>query len=111
MNKKPNHVLDNVEGFCGPYPSDFIDIDISNDPSFIFQNDIEYDAVKLYDSDGNSVIVNSFFECHHYVKGGWDATPNLINESFFHNSLFVFSLLSIFLGYIAIKKFFRRGTI
>ena len=40
MNKKPNHVLDNVEGFCGPYPSDFIDIDISNDPSFIFQNDI-----------------------------------------------------------------------
>ena len=90
---------------------DFIDIDISNDPSFIFQNDIEYEAVKLYDSDGNSVIVNSFFECQHYVKGGWDVIPNQINESFFHNSLFVFSLLSIFLGYIAIKKFFRRGTI
>ena len=84
MNKKPNKVLDNVEGFCGPYPSDFIDIDISNDPSFIFQNDTEYDAVTLYDSDGNSVSVNSFF---------------------------VFSLLSIFIGYIAIKKFFLRGII
>ena len=27
--------------------------------------------VTLYDSEGNIAIMNSWFECAHYVNGGW----------------------------------------
>tara|TARA_B100001057_G_C22777198_1_gene922125 strand:+ start:228 stop:563 length:336 start_codon:yes stop_codon:yes gene_type:complete len=109
MKKSFNSNEDNVVGFCGEYPPSFIDVDITSDPNFIFQNDPQYEVVKLFDSEGNSVLVNSFFECQHYVRGGWDAIPNQRNESFFHNSLLVFSLLSIFIGYLAIKKYYQKG--
>ena len=37
------------------------------------------------------LYLSTLLECQHYVKGGWDFTPQLRNESFYHNSL-----LSIF---------------
>ena len=30
----------------------------------------------MYDEIGNSVTVNSFQECEHYVMGGWYNNPN-----------------------------------
>ena len=79
--------------FCGEYPSDFILPDIKSDPNFVFQNDPLFDAVKLYDYDKNSVFVNSFIECQHYVTGGWDYKPELRNEEFY---LDVFVLVCVF---------------
>jgi len=100
----------NVELLCGEYPEDFQEVDILSDPNFVFDNDVNYSAVQLFDSEGNSVFVNSFLECQHYVKGGWDFTPQLRNESFYHNSLLSFSLLAIFVCILVMKpKFiFRR---
>ena len=110
MNKEFNSPNEIIQAFCGEYPSDFEDKDISSDPNFVFQNDPAYEAVKLYDIDGNSVFVNSFFECQHYVSGGWDYLPQQRNESFYHNSLFIFSVVSVILGFIFIKKYFQIGT-
>ena len=47
------------------------------------ENDPEYELVRLFDADGNTVLVNSFLECQHYVKGGWDYLPLQLNEIFF----------------------------
>lgn len=96
-----------IESFCGSYPADFVDIDILSNPNFIFENDPKYQAVKLFDEEGNAVFVNSFIECQHYVKGGWDYIPDLINESFFHNFLAVVVLVSLTVGTFIIRKYFN----
>jgi hypothetical protein len=96
-----------VESFCGIYPTDFVNIDILSNPNFVFENDPKYQAIKLFDVDGNAVFVNSFLECQHYVKGGWDYIPNLINESFFHNFLAVVALFSLTAGTLVIQKYFK----
>tara|TARA_B100000242_G_scaffold86609_1_gene57990 strand:+ start:3140 stop:3481 length:342 start_codon:yes stop_codon:yes gene_type:complete len=110
MYKEFNSSNEVIVQFCGEYPSDFENKDISSDPNFVFKNDPTYAAVKLFDIDGNSVFVNSFFECQHYVKGGWDYIPLQRNESFYHNSLFIFSVVSVILGFVIIKKYFQVGT-
>ena len=66
MYKEFNSSNEVIVQFCGEYPSDFENKDISSDPNFVFKNDPTYAAVKLFDIDGNSVFVNSFFECQHY---------------------------------------------
>ena len=72
-----------ITTICGSYPENFIKVDISNDPNFIFENDPSYQGVKLWDQDGNAAFVNSFLECEHYVSGGWVQSPtsSLISES------------------------------
>ena len=45
---------------CGDYPENHITPDIGNDPNFVFQNDPNFLQVRLFDSDGNTVLVNSF---------------------------------------------------
>lgn len=79
--------------FCGQYPLDYVKIDILNDSNFIFKNDPLYDSVKLFDWENNTVTVNSFIECEHYVLGGWDydyivETEYLLQNTFF--GLFIF---------------------
>ena len=54
-----------IVSLCGEYPADFVEIDISSNPNYIFENDIEYDTVQLFDFDSNTVFVNSFIECQH----------------------------------------------
>ena len=80
---------------CGEYPHSFVDFDINSDPNFIFENDINYDAVQLFDYDTNTVFVNSFTECQHYVKGGWSFIPELRNEDFYLDILSIFSIASV----------------
>lgn len=60
-----------LEGICGKKPQNVDIVDVGNNPNFVFQNDSTYDAITLYDLDGNIVNVNSWFECFHYVNGGW----------------------------------------
>ena len=100
----------NILAICGESDKVFDFEKIKSDPNFVFKNDPTYAAVKLFDIDGNSVFVNSFFECQHYVKGGWDYIPLQRNESFYHNSLFIFSVVSVILGFVIIKKYFQLGT-
>ena len=67
---------------CGEYPNDYVSIDISSSPNYVFEPDGSFSAVKLHDIDGNTVFVNSFIECEHYVMGGWNYNFSEINYSF-----------------------------
>ena len=98
-----------ITNLCGNYPVDFIKIDFESNPDFIFENDVNFEAVKLFDVEGNSVFVNSFTECHHYANGGWNYTPTLRNESDYHDFLVVFSIVAIFLTNFFFRKFLKIG--
>tara|TARA_B100000212_G_C27227628_1_gene470120 strand:+ start:344 stop:670 length:327 start_codon:yes stop_codon:yes gene_type:complete len=95
---------DTVIRLCGEYPEGFEPINLDSNPNFVFTNDPGYEIVKLYDYDENSVFVNSFIECEHYVSGGWDFLPEQRNETFYHNSLLLVSALLISIGTIYIYK-------
>jgi len=45
--------------------------EIGNNPNFVFENDPNFETVRLLDLDGNVVNVNSWLECANYVNGGW----------------------------------------
>jgi len=45
--------------------------EIGNNPNFVFENDPNFETVRLFDLDGNVVNVNSWLECANYVNGGW----------------------------------------
>ena len=92
---------------CGDYPENHVTPQIGNDPNFVFINDPLFDQVRLFDSDGNTVLVNSFIECEHYVNGTWDYFPgkNEIIYLGWINSFLFFSLFSvIFLNFIIKRR-------
>mgnify|MGYP003682460053 CR=1 FL=1 len=93
---------------CGEYPQSFVDVDINSDPNFIFENDIYYETVQLFDYDTNTVFVNSFTECQHYVKGGWSFLPEERNEDYYHDILFNLSILFTFVSIFTFKKVFNK---
>ena len=76
-----------IANICGVQPEGFEKIDISSDPNFVFKNDANYAATQLFDGEGNTVFVNSYLECQHYVLGGWDYTPLKNSEIFLQESL------------------------
>lgn len=86
-----------VQKFCGEYPSDYTKPDIESNPNFVFENDVNFEAVQLWDIDGNTVFVNSFIECEHYVDGGWTylITSMKIDEFTFQLYLGLFVLFGI----------------
>tara|TARA_B100001109_G_C18856653_1_gene472020 strand:+ start:287 stop:625 length:339 start_codon:yes stop_codon:yes gene_type:complete len=109
MNKNHSKILkDYVKKFCGETPPDFKQVEIQNDSNFIFQNDPNFNSVQLFDVEGNSVFVNSFLECQHYVSGGWDYIPFQRHESDYHMFLLYFSLIIIFLTYAFSKSRIRK---
>ena len=99
-----------VVNFCGEYPENFIKIDISSNPDYVFENDADFESIQLFDVEGNIVFVNSFQECQHYVTGGWNFIPNQIDEGQYHSALSVFSILLTFVGYLFIRKFLTGST-
>lgn len=66
-----------IEEICGDYPLGFVKIDIETKPNYIFTNDPEFPTKKLFDIEGNTVLVNSFIECEHYTSGGWNYSPQV----------------------------------
>lgn len=84
-----------VVTLCGEYPSDFTKLDIISNPDFVFINDPTYPPTTLQDSESNTVTVNSFLECEHYVSGGWDYLPQFNIESNYH--LFIGTFLVVLL--------------
>ena len=78
-----------VIDLCGNYPTDFSKADVAINPGYVFQNDTSYSSVQLWDIEGNTVFVNSFLECEHYVMGGWHYPK--VNESLIElNSYLIF---------------------
>ena len=99
-----------ISNICGNQPEGFVKIDISSDPNFIFENDPNYAAKQLFDGEGNTVFVNSYLECQHYVLGGWNYTPLKNSEILLQESLlFVVTALLVitFVKNIALK-FLKR---
>lgn len=97
--------MNNVNKLCGKTPDGFIKIDFDSNPNFIFETDTAYLPVQLFDSEGNSVIVNSFIECEHYVSGGWVYEPPLDAELLIQNYLAIFVGLLVLLSIFLRKKF------
>ena len=93
-----------IENLCGKKPIGFVDVDIASDPNYIFESDPDFGKVTLSDYDGNSVIVNSYLECKHYVEGGWDFLPRVISETDLLNAIALFSIISV----VAITTIFIR---
>ena len=58
------------ESVCGEAPVDFILPNIT-DNNFTFEVDPDFIPINLNTFFGNSVTVNSFTECAHYVSGGY----------------------------------------
>tara|TARA_Y100000992_G_scaffold280741_1_gene228017 strand:+ start:428 stop:751 length:324 start_codon:yes stop_codon:yes gene_type:complete len=97
--------LDLIESICGAKPETQELIEIGSDPNFVFQNDISFSALRLYDVEGNIINVNSWIECAHYVNGGWRSTYNYGIQG----DLFVFGIVVLCtIGYISYKFFESR---
>lgn len=96
-----------IEKICGVYPENFQSVKITEGEVYTFQNDPAYQAVKVFDAEKNSVFVNSFSECEHYVKGGWNKIPEIdfivFHEGFFHNAFLILSLATVCLGIFYLK--------
>ena len=76
INEEENYLTVQLEDICGDYPEDFERVDISNNSNYVFVSDPNFTSTKLWDIEGNTVFVNSFIECEHYVTGGWSFKPN-----------------------------------
>ena len=103
----------NVE-ICGNIPDDLVMPDINNNPNYIFENDTNYEPVKLWDEIGNTVFVNSLIECLHYTEGGWNYFPKKYDENVEFSELdqntknfvymFMIAVFTILLNLIYYKK-------
>ena len=87
-----------IKQICGNFPSNFEPPNIKSDPNFVFLPDLNYTPRTVSDYEGNSVIVNSFIECNHYVSNGWDYFPLLQEEYFIQNIIFN---SYIFVGFVS----------
>ena len=61
--------------FCGPKPTGFVPIRPS-DSNYIFEKDINFQPLNLYDFFGRGATVNSYSECFYYGELGFE--PNKI---------------------------------
>tara|TARA_B100001113_G_C21118944_1_gene626538 strand:+ start:658 stop:960 length:303 start_codon:yes stop_codon:yes gene_type:complete len=77
----------------------------SSDPNgfLIFTNDPNYETVQLWNKLNNTVLVNSFEECEHYVIGGWNSTQSL-NIEYLSQGI----ILTILTSFLVIKKIKSR---
>ena len=100
--------MSKVVELCGEIPQNFEKIDFSSNPNFVFENDESYPAKQLFDQEGNTVFVNSFIECDHYVSGGWGFSPVISNELFLIDFL---TYTVVFLLVVTYSKDFLKRLI
>ena len=68
-----------VVQICGPYPENFEPVQILSDEIYIFENDPNYSAVKVFDIDKNAALaIQNHFGLSNYqilflswLKGLW----------------------------------------
>jgi len=93
--------LDLIEEACGTKPIYQDLIQVTNDPNFVFINDPNFPALRLFDIDGNVINVNSWIECANYVNGGWTSTYYSGMKS---ELIFLVLVISYSFGYFISKK-------
>ena len=94
----------NINNIWGASDGTFDLSSIASDPNFVFENDPNFEALKLYNSEGDVIFVNSWVECANYVSGGW--SNNIISSN--HDELFFYFLSSLLLGYFLIKRYLSK---
>ena len=94
----------NINKICGESDGTFDLSSIASDPNFVFENDPNFETLKLYNSNGDEIFVNSWIECANYVSGGW--SNNIISSN--HDELFFYFLSSLFLGYFLIRRYLSK---
>ncbi len=92
--------MENTEiiSICGPSPTNFLPVNPS-DSSYVFQNDLTFPALNLYDFFGRGATVNSFQECAYYVQEGWEPFKTTIFDY-----LQLFAVISVFLIFYVVNK-------
>tara|TARA_B100001057_G_scaffold467882_1_gene526452 strand:+ start:461 stop:781 length:321 start_codon:yes stop_codon:yes gene_type:complete len=98
--------LNIIEKFCGIKPDNQKLIEIGNDPNFIFENDPNFQTIKLFSPEGDIINVNSWIECAHYVNGGFTTTFNVYTGEL----TYLLITLAISFLYISIKFIKNRIT-
>lgn len=94
--------MTSIVNICGNQPDGFVKLDIASNPNFVFDNDPNFSVKQLFDEDGNTIFVNSYVECAHYVSGGWDYTPVKNTELQFQSNLTYLVIV------LVIFTFFKR---
>ena len=86
--------LTQIESYCGITPEGISFADPGNDPNFIFINDPNFEVVTLFDIEGNTINVNSWVECAHYINGGWSGSQiiNFQGDRFLFFSILTFAV-------------------
>ena len=78
---------------------------IGNNPNFVFENDPNFESLRLFDFDGNVVNVNSWLECANYVNGGWVNNLDVfINEE----RILFFTILLLTTVGIVLKRYYQN---
>ena len=85
--------------FCGIQPANFVKIQIL-DSNFIFEKDINFQPLNLYDFFGRAVTVNSYSECFYYGELGFEPAKFTI----FDYGLLLLILTSFFLSIYLVRK-------
>tara|TARA_Y100000590_G_C15234055_1_gene831183 strand:- start:337 stop:654 length:318 start_codon:yes stop_codon:yes gene_type:complete len=98
---------DTVVKICGEYPDNFKPADVGNNSNFVFVNDPSYLTVQLYDIEENTVFVNSFIECEHYVSGGWNYSPYETKEASYYTTISITLIFGIII-YSFINKYMLK---
>ena len=80
--------IEEIELICGDIPAGYEKQQIIGS-NFIFDIDPNFTPINLHNFWGNSVTVNSFSECHHYVEGGF----RTITTTIFDIGLVIFSII------------------
>jgi hypothetical protein len=102
--------LNNVKDSCGIAPDGISYIDPGNDPNFVFTQDPNFEIVTLYDVEGNIANVNSWFECAHYVNGGWSSAQilNYQGDKVLFISMLVTAVVSSIYYVLDIRKRYAK---
>tara|TARA_A100001015_G_scaffold309248_1_gene408325 strand:- start:705 stop:2393 length:1689 start_codon:yes stop_codon:yes gene_type:complete len=88
--------------FCGPKPTGFVPIQPS-DSNYIFEKDINFQPLNLYDFFGRGATVNSYSECFYYGELGFE--PNKITIFDYVLDYGFTHLFFFFLSFYLIRKF------
>ncbi|MDA9593402.1 hypothetical protein N9R67_00965 [Candidatus Actinomarina sp.] len=102
--------LNNVKDSCGIAPDSISYVDPGNDPNFVFTRDPNFEIVTLYDVEGNIANVNSWFECAHYVNGGWSSAQilNYQGDKVLFISMLVTAVISSIYYVLDIRKKYAK---
>jgi hypothetical protein len=84
-----------VKELCGVQSTEESFISFDTNGNFIFENDPNYESVKLTDKFNRSVMVNSYEECEHYALGGWNRSESMNIEYFSQYLLLVLIVVTV----------------